>query len=197
LTPVRSVCVFCGSSKGGRAEYAEAARRVGREVAERGWALVYGAGNIGLMGELADAALAAGGRVVGVIPEALVGWEVAHTGLTELLVVGTMHERKAMMADLSDAFLALPGGYGTLDEFCEILTWAQLGLHRKPCGLLNVLGYYDALLSLLDTGVRERFLRPEHRALILDERDDVPALLDRLTAFTPPLRGKYIDRDDR
>jgi len=149
------------------------------------------------MGELADAALAADGKVIGVIPHSLVTWEVAHTGLTELRVVETMHERKALMADLSDAFLALPGGYGTLDEFCEILTWAQLGLHRKPCGLLNVLGYYDALLALLDTSVRERFLRPEHRALILDERDDVPALLDRLTAYTPALLGKYIDRDDR
>jgi uncharacterized protein (TIGR00730 family) len=197
LTDIHSLCVFCGSSKGGRPAYAEAARRVGREVAARGWTLVYGAGNIGLMGELADAALSAGGRVVGVIPESLVGWEVAHTGLTELHVVRTMHERKAMMADLSDAFLALPGGYGTLDEFCEILTWAQLGLHRKPCGLLNVLGYYDALLALLDTGVRERFLRPEHRALILNERDDVSALLDRLVAYSPTLLGKYIDRDDR
>src|ERR1051326_7031874 len=197
MTGIQSLCVFCGSSKGGRPEYAEAARRVGREVAERGWTLVYGAGNIGLMGEVADAALEAGGRVIGVIPESLVGWEVAHTGLPELRIVGTMHERKAQMADLADAFLALPGGYGTLDEFCEILTWAQLGLHRKPCGLLNVLGYYDALLALLDTGVRERFLRPEHRALILDEPDDVPVLLDRLEAYMPALLGKYIDRDDR
>jgi uncharacterized protein (TIGR00730 family) len=197
MVGIRSLCVFCGSSKGERTEYAEAARRVGREVAERGWTLVYGAGNIGLMGELADAALEAGGRVIGIIPESLVIWEVAHTGLTELRVVSTMHESKALMADLSDAFLALPGGYGTLDEFCEILTWAKLGLHRKPCGLLNVLGYYDALLALLDTGVRERFLRPEHRALLLDDRDDVPALLDRLAAFTPALLGKYIDRDDR
>jgi hypothetical protein len=153
---------------------------------------VYGGGNVGLMGELADAALAAGGEVIGVIPEALVAWEVAHAGLTELRVVGSMHERKAVMAELADGFLSLPGGYGTFEEFCEILTWAQLGLHAKPCGLLNVEGYFNALLALFDHSVRERFVRPEHRAMVLEERD--PArLLDRMAAYRAPVREKWIE----
>ena len=176
-----SVCVFCGSSKGVRAEYADSARRLGRALAERGLELVYGAGDIGLMGVLADAALEAGGRVVGVIPRALVARELAHRGLTELHVVETMHQRKALMADRSDAFVALPGGYGTLDELFEILTWAQLGIHTRPVGLVNVGGYFSPLLAWLDLGVREGFLRPQHRDL-LHVGDDPVEVLEKVLA---------------
>jgi uncharacterized protein (TIGR00730 family) len=147
------------------------------------------------MGVLAEAALAAGGEVIGVIPEALLAWEVAHAGLTELQVVGSMHERKARMVDLSGAFVALPGGYGTLEEFCEVLTWSQLGLHRKPCALLNVERYYDPLLALLDHAVAERFVRPEHRTLVL-EATEPDRLLDLLAHWEPPTLEKWIDRDE-
>jgi uncharacterized protein (TIGR00730 family) len=152
---------------------------MGTELARRRLGLVYGGGRIGLMGVLADAALAAGGEVTGIIPEALLAWEVAHANLTDLQVVASMHERKARMADLSDAFVALPGGFGTFEEFCEVLTWSQLGLHRKPCGLVNVDGYYDHLLALLDHAVTERFVRPEDRALVLEATEPEP-LLDLL-----------------
>ncbi len=181
----RSICVFCGSQSGARPEYAEAARTVGRELAARGLELVYGAGDVGLMGILADAALEAGGRVVGVIPNALVAREVAHLGLTELLVVETMHQRKALMADRSDAFLALPGGYGTADELFEILTWAQLGIHHKPVGLLDVAGYFAPLLAWLDLGVREGFLKARHRAL-LHVGQEPAELIERLLTSPPP-----------
>jgi uncharacterized protein (TIGR00730 family) len=173
---VKNVCVFCGS-RGGGPIYADAARSLGALLAGRGLALVYGAGHVGLMGVLADAVLAAGGRVVGVIPQGLVDRELAHTGLTELIVVDTMHQRKAVMAERSDAFLALPGGYGTLDETFEILTWAQLGLHAKPVGLLNVAGYFDGLLSWLDHALREGFVKPAHRELLAVD-DDAGRLLD-------------------
>ena len=189
------ICVFCGSSAGGRPEYAAAARAMGVALARRGIGLVYGAGNIGLMGILADAALEAGGEVIGVIPEALVAREVAHAGLTEMRVVQSMHERKALMADLSEAFIAMPGGFGTFEEFCEVLTWSQLSIHTKPCGLLNVAGYYDPLLALFDHAVLEKFLRPEHRALVLEETDP-DRLLDALAAFQPPPIDKWIDRDE-
>lgn len=169
---------------------------MGREIARRGLTLVYGAGNIGLMGAVADAALDAGGAVIGVIPEALAAWEVAHTGLTDLRIVASMHERKQIMADLSDTFIALPGGLGTFEELCEILTWAQLGLHRKPCAVLNVAGYYDGLLTLLEHAERERFLRPEHRALLIEEKESPARLLDRLAAYEPPTLNKFIDRDE-
>jgi len=195
MAELQTICVFCGSSPGARPEYAAAAKALGRTIAERGLTLVYGAGNVGLMGALADAALAAGGTVVGIIPEHLVQWEVAHQGLTRLEIVHSMHERKARMADLSDAFIALPGGLGTFEELFEILTWAQLGLHRKPFGLLNTAGYYDSLLALLDSGVQERFLRPEHRAMIQEEANDPSHLLDRLASYTSPFLGKYLDRD--
>jgi uncharacterized protein (TIGR00730 family) len=168
---------------------------MGATLAERGLGLVYGGGNVGLMGELADAALAAGGEVIGVIPEALVRWEVAHAGLTDLQVVASMHERKARMAELSDAFIALPGGFGTFEEFCEVLTWSQLGLHTKPCALLNVDGYYDPLLALFDHAVEERFLRPEHRALVLEDADP-GRLLDRLEGWSAPPLHKWIERDE-
>jgi uncharacterized protein (TIGR00730 family) len=194
---VRSVCVFCGSSAGARPEYATAAETLGREIARRGLTLVYGAGNVGLMGVVADACLAEGGRVVGFIPESLVAWEVAHEGLTERYVTRSMHERKMGMADRADAFVALPGGVGTFEELFEVLTWAQLGIHNKPVALLNTAGFYDPLLALLDHAVAERFLRPEHRALLLHERDDPARLLDRLAAYVPPApTGKWLDHSE-
>jgi len=193
---MRRVCVFCGSSHGASPVYAEAARDLGRRLARRGLGLVYGGGNVGLMGEVADAALAAGGEVIGVIPYALEAREVAHSGLTELHVVDSMHERKALMADLSDGFLALPGGIGTLEEFFEVWTWGQLGLHAKPCGLLDVAGYYAPLLAFLDRTVEEGFLRPAHREVVLVDTDP-EALLDRMAAFTPPRVEKWMGRGGR
>ncbi len=176
---VERICVFCGSSAGVRSAYSEAARSVGAELARRGIGLVYGGGRVGLMGAVADAVLEAGGQAIGVIPESLVARELAHGGLTELFVVPSMHERKARMASLSNAFLALPGGYGTLDETCEALTWTQLGIQAKPCGLLNVEGYFDPLLAFLDRAVKEGFLAPENRA-ILRVDTNVSSLIGRL-----------------
>lgn len=181
---MKSVCVFCGSNYGDNPVYQEMAAVMGRKLAMAGLRLVYGGGKVGLMGVLADAALAAGGKVVGVMPQAIVDMEVAHLGLTELIVVQSMHERKARMADASDAFIALPGGYGTFEEFCEVLTWSQLGFHNKPCGVLNVGGFYDPLLALFDRAVQDRFVRPEHRELVLADTD-VDALLERLASFKP------------
>jgi uncharacterized protein (TIGR00730 family) len=176
------VCVFCGSNPGGHPDYVEAARATGRALAARGVELVYGGGNVGLMGEVADAVLDVGGRVIGVIPRGLEAREVAHRGVTQLIVTGSMHERKARMADLSDAFLALPGGLGTCDETFEIATWAQLGLHAKPLGLVNVRGYFDHLIAFVDHAVRERFVHPQHRGL-LRVGPTAEALLD---AFANP-----------
>jgi uncharacterized protein (TIGR00730 family) len=190
---MRRICVFCGSSFGSRPRYREAAAEVGSLLARKGAGLVYGGGNVGLMKVVADAALAAGGEVIGVIPQALVAREVAYRTLPDLRIVGSMHERKALMADLSGAFLALPGGFGTLEEFVEVVTWSQLGLHRKPCGLLNVEGYYDPLLALFDRAVEERFLRPENRALVLAGAEAEP-LIDRLLACEPPYVEKWIGR---
>ena len=187
---MKRICVFCGSNAGARSEYAEAARALATILAERKLGIVYGGGNVGLMGVLADAALARGGEVIGVIPQKLVDKEVAHRGVTELRIVETMHERKALMNDLSDAFLALPGGFGTLDEFFEVLTWAQLGFHGKPCALLNVAGYYDGMLAMLDHAVTERFLRPAHRELVIADTDPL-RLLQRLSAFVPAPKGKW------
>ena len=192
---VKRICVFCGSNSGVNAAFAEAARAMGELLPRRGLGLVYGGGNVGLMGLLADTALAGGGEVVGVIPKAMVEKELAHQGLTKLHVVHSMHERKALMAELADAFIALPGGFGTLDEFCEVLTWAQLGLHLKPCGLLNVAGFYDAFLAQIDNAVQARFIRPEHRSLVLAEREP-EALLAGFEQFRPPLTHKWIDRDE-
>jgi len=155
---------------------------------------VYGGGNVGLMGILADAVIAEGGEVIGVIPQALVDHEVAHTGLSDLRIVGSMHERKALMAELADAFIALPGGIGTLEEFCEILTWAQLGLHQKACGLINAENYFQHLIAFLDHAVTERFLRPEHRAMVVVE-EKPKALIDRLERYRPPTLEKWIDRN--
>jgi uncharacterized protein (TIGR00730 family) len=192
---VRRVCVFCGASPGHRPVYAEAARRLGRLLASRGTGLVFGGGRVGLMGVVADAVLAAGGEVVGVIPRALVEKEVAHDRLTDLHVVDTMHERKALMVDLSDGFVALPGGVGTLDELSEVLSWAQLGLHRKPCGVLNVEGYFDPLLAMLDRGVAEGFVRPEDRAFLLVD-DEPAALLDRMGASRPAPVPRWVRREE-
>ena len=186
---MKRICVFCGSNAGARSEYAEAARALATVLAERKLGIIYGGGNVGLMGVLADAALARGGEVIGVIPQKLVDKEVAHRGVTELRIVETMHERKALMNDLSDAFLALPGGFGTLDEFFEVLTWSQLGFHGKPCALLNVAGYYDGMLAMLDHAVTERFLRPAHRELIIADTDPL-RLLQRLSAFAPAPKEK-------
>jgi len=189
---MRRVCVFCGSNVGTRREYAEAARVLAAVLVESKLGIVYGGGNVGLMGILADAALERGGEVIGVIPQTLVDKEVAHRGVTELMVVGTMHERKARMNDLSDAFIALPGGFGTLDEFFEVLTWSQLGFHGKPCALLNVAGYYDPMLAMLDHAVAERFLRPAHHDLVITDSEP-SRLLRRLSAFVPSTKAKWSD----
>ena len=193
---MESICVFCGSSIGFGPIHRQMAAQVGELIARRGSRLVYGGGNVGLMGVVADAALGAGGEVIGVIPETLMARELGHGGVTELRVVGTMHERKALMADLSDGFLALPGGYGTLDEFCEILTWAQLGIHRKPCGLLDVAGYWSSLCALFDHAVAEGFLHPDHRALVIED-DDPERLLERMERFVSPATTKWVEPEDR
>ena len=182
---MKRICVFCGSSVGARVEYAEAARALARELVRRGLGVVYGGGSVGLMGILADTALAEGGEVIGVIPRGLARKELLHTGLTELRVVESMHERKARMAELADAFVALPGGLGTLEETLEVLTWSQLGIRRKPVALLNVRGYWDALLALLGRAVDEGFVRREYLGLLLT--GEVPGeLLERLVAWRAP-----------
>ena len=192
----RRLCVFCGSNPGVNPAYENAAAGLGRLLAERKIELVYGGGNIGLMGVLADAALEASGRVIGVIPESLMAKEVGHQGLTELRVVGSMHERKALMADLAEGFIALPGGYGTFEEFCEVVTWSQLGLHAKPCGVLNVEKYYDPLLALFDHAVKEGFLRSDNRTLVLEERDP-RRLLEKMSEFQASDGGKWIIDEER
>jgi uncharacterized protein (TIGR00730 family) len=187
------LCIFCGSSPGARPEYAAATAELAQLLAQRGIGIVYGGASVGLMGLLADTALEAGGEVIGVIPQALERKEIGHRGLTHLRVVRSMHERKALMAELSDGFVALPGGSGTLEELFEVFTWSQLGLHRKACALLNVEGYYDGLAAFLDHAVEERFLRDEHRAMLLCERTPA-AVLDALASFEPPVVDKWIDR---
>jgi uncharacterized protein (TIGR00730 family) len=193
MGPLRRVCVFCASSPGARGSYSTAAEAVGAVLARHGVGLVYGGGAVGLMGTLADAALAAGGEVTGVIPASLVAREVGHRGLSDLRVVASMHERKALMEELADGFVALPGGSGTLDELMEIVTWAQLGLHRKPIGLLDVDGYFEHLTAFLDHAVAERFVRPEHRELLLHDTD-AEALLERMAAWEPVAVPTWIDR---
>ena len=188
---LRSLCVFCGSRMGARPEYETAATSLGRALAERGVTLVYGGGSVGLMGAVANAALAASGKVIGVIPEALATKEVAHFGLTDLRVVPTMHARKALMAELSDGFVALPGGVGTFEELFEIVTWAQLGIHAKPVGLLNVMGFYDGLLALMDHAVREGFVLPEHRLITMHAA--TPAeLLAQMRAPRLPVTPRWL-----
>ena len=193
---MKSICVYCGSNAGNRPIYAERAVALGQRIAHEGLALIYGGGNVRLMGLAADAALAAGGEVIGVIPEQLVTWEVAHKGLTRLEVVANMHERKMRMFDLSDAFVALPGGFGTLDEMFEMLTWRQLGIGDKPCAFLDVDDFYAPLLQMIDRMVAERFLHPEQRA-DLWHGQDIGAMLAWMRSYTPATASKWIDEKRR
>jgi uncharacterized protein (TIGR00730 family) len=189
---LKSVCVFCGSSPGADPDYAASAKRLGSRLARTGRTLVYGGGHVGLMGAVADAALAEGGTVVGVIPRSLADKEIIHRGLTDLKVVGSMHERKSLMAELADAFIMLPGGIGTLEEFFEIWTWSQLGLHFKPYGLLDVAGFFKPLLAFLDMLVEQRFVRPEHREMLFTD-DDPSRLLERMHCHCPSYLSKWVD----
>lgn len=193
---MKSVCVYCGSNTGARPEYVSAARALGKRIANQNMRLVYGGGNVGLMGHVADATLQAGGHVIGVIPQQLVEWEVAHRGLSELEIVDSMHARKLRMFELSDAFIALPGGFGTLDEMFEMLTWRQLGLGRKPCAFLDVGGFWQPLMTLLDTMVRERFLHEDQRN-DLWHGDDAAALFAWMRAYTPAQADKWLDQKRR
>lgn len=192
---MKRICVYCGSSSGARPSYTDAARALGESLLERGLGLVYGGSNVGLMGVIADTVLAAGGEVIGVIPRALVAKEVAHPGLIELRIVDSMHDRKAAMAELADAFIALPGGFGTLEEFSEIVTWVMLGLHRKPCGLLNVEGYYDGLLSFLNHAVTEGFISPQIRSIVLTD-SQADNLLDKISRYEAPPLHRWIAKDE-
>ncbi len=190
---MKRICVFCGSNNGSNPLFLEAAEAVGLFLVQNHLELVFGGGRVGLMGKVADTVMANGGKVIGVIPEQLATREVAHAGLTELHVVDSMHERKAMMADFSDGFIALPGGFGTFEEFCEILTWAQLGIHQKPCALLNVAGYYDALVALFDQATNQQFIRPEHRSLVLVD-SKIENLFQKMKEFEPPVLEKWLDK---
>ena len=196
---MKSICVFCGSNAGYNPLYRETAEALGRLLAERGIELIYGAGNIGLMGAVADACLAAGGQVTGVIPQALMGREVAgrpveHRMLTRLEVVDSMHTRKARMAELAEGFIALPGGFGTFEEFCEILTWGQLGFHTKPMGLLNINGFYDPLLAMFDRAVADGFLRPQNRAMALAD-SEIESLLAQMLAYEAEPVSKWLKEE--
>jgi uncharacterized protein (TIGR00730 family) len=193
---IRRLCVFCGSSSGTRPDYETAAVRFGEQLSKLKIALVYGGGRVGLMGALADAVLSTGGHAIGVMPRALVEKEIAHTGLTQLHVVKSMHERKALMADLSDAFVLLPGGFGSWEEFCEVVTWSQLGIHQKPCGVLNVAGYYDPLLSMAAHAVAEGFLRPAHSGMLVVE-DNPEMLISRLAEVPVVTEVKWIGASER
>ena len=193
---MKAVCVYCGSNAGAKPAYAGAARALGTRIANEGLALVYGGGNVGLMGQVADAALVAGGRVIGVIPQQLVDWEVAHRGVSELEIVDSMHARKQRMFEISDAFIALPGGFGTLDEMFEMLTWRQLGLGRKPCAFLDVEDFWQPLVAMMDTMVRERFLHQEQR-YDLWHGEDIDALLAWMRAYEPAQADKWLDEKRR
>ena len=193
MPPIRRLCVYAGSNPGSHPAYAAAARELAGLLARRGIGLVYGGGAVGLMGVLADTVLAEGGEAVGVIPQALIDREVGHGGLTELHVVASMHERKALMEELSDGFVAIPGGIGTLEELIEVYTWSQLGLHRKPIGALNVRGYYDPLAAMLDHAVAEGFLREAHRAALLVAAEPAE-LLERFAGWQPPAASKWLER---
>ncbi len=191
MKKLTSICVYCGSSPGRVDDYTEAAHTFAQAIVDRGIGLVYGGGCVGLMGILADEVLRLGGRAVGVIPESLVSKELAHANLTELHVTPSMHARKTLMAELADGFVALPGGIGTFEELFEVWTWAQLGFHSKPCGLLNAAGYYDGLISFLDHAAHEEFLRENHRHMLIVESDPA-ALLDRFACYSPPALPKWL-----
>jgi hypothetical protein len=192
---MQRLCVYCGSSPGRLSTYCEAARGLGRELAARGYGLVYGGASVGVMGAVADAVLEAGGTAIGVIPESLAVKEVSHAGLDELIVVSSMHERKARMADLSDGFIALPGGWGTIEEIFEMLTWAQLGFHEKPCGLLNVSGYYDELFRFLERAIEQRFVKAEYRPMLMMETA-ASDLIDRFERYRAPHVRKWIGPEE-
>jgi hypothetical protein len=192
---MKRICVFCGSNSGAGDGYRTAAVQLGAALVRHGLGLVFGGGRVGLMGVLADAVLDAGGDVNGVIPQALVARELAHRRVSPMHVVGSMHERKALMADLSDGFIAMPGGYGTLEEFCEMVTWSQLGLHRKPCGLLNVARFFDPLIAMFDHAIAEQFIVEAHRRLLVVDHD-AEGLLGRMLSHEPPRVEKWIDRDE-
>jgi len=190
---LKNICVFCGSNRGKNLENLNAARHLGKVLAQRNLMLVYGGGNVGMMGALADSVLEFGGKVTGAITKSLVDLEVAHLTLTELIVVETMHERKSTMANLADAFIALPGGFGTLEEIFEVLTWGQLGIHRKPCGLINVNHYYDDLIGFLKNSVKEKFIAPQHFSMLMVE-ENPEILLDRFITYQPPIGSKLLER---
>lgn len=192
---MRRVCVYAGSNVGTRHEYAEAAADLARAIVDRGLGIVYGGGNVGLMGVLADAAIAAGGEVIGIMPDALVAREIGHRGVTELRIVSSMHERKAMMSELAGGFVALPGGFGTIEELVEVLTWSQLGIHAKPCALLDVAGFYRPLVDFFGRAAEEGFVREQHHAMLIVDSDP-SALLDRMAAWQPPKVHKWIDLDE-
>lgn len=192
MSEIQRVAVFCGSNTGARPEYVKAARLLGKTLASRGIGMVYGGSNVGLMAAIADEMLDELGDVIGVIPKTLVEREVANTSLSDLRIVNSMHDRKALMAELADGFIALPGGIGTLEEFFETWTWAQLGMHQKPCGLLNAAGYFDSLLAFLDRTVEEKFVRPVHREMVIVDNDPA-SLLDRFAAYDPPRVVKWLN----
>jgi len=195
MEKLTSLCVYCGSSRGRIDDYGTAARALARAMVDRGLRLVYGGASVGIMGAVADAVLHLGGEAVGVIPESLMRKELAHAGLTELHVTPSMHARKTLMAELADGFVALPGGIGTFEEIFEVWTWAQLGFHGKPCGLLNVAGYYDGLVAFLDHATREQFVRPDQRQMLVVEADPA-VLLDRFASYAPPALPKWVGRDE-
>lgn len=190
---MRRLCVYCGSSAGGDKRYVRASQALGRRFCDQGIGLVYGGARVGIMGAIADAVLAGGGEAIGVIPESLMRKEIAHDGLSALHVVASMHERKSLMAELADGFVALPGGFGTLEEIIEVITWAQLGFHRKPCGFLNVGGYFDALFQFIEHAVGEGFLRAAHRDMLIRE-ENAERLLERFAAYQPLAIPKWIEK---
>ncbi len=192
---MKQICVYCGSSEGKHPEYRAAARALGRVMLEKGIGLVYGGAQVGIMGEIADTMVAGGGKVTGIMPQSLADREIFHTGLTELKIVTSMHERKSMMAELSDGFIALPGGLGTIEEIFEVLTWAQLGFHKKPCALLNALGYYDFLSNFLDHTVTQGFVNTTSRSMLITESDPI-RLIKRFETYVAPSVNKWIDRDN-
>jgi uncharacterized protein (TIGR00730 family) len=192
---VKRICVYCGSNPGKSPEFLESARSLARELVQREICLVYGGASVGIMGEIADTVLAGGGEVIGVIPQALVDKEVSHAGLTELKIVDSMHERKEIMADISEGFIALPGGLGTIEEIFEVLTWAQLGFHKKPCALLNVKGYYDKLTQFLNHAVAEGFIANTHREMLLVE-EEPHRLLEIMATYSAPAVDKWIGRNE-